>query len=1243
MLYRERRLTLAPVAMKLPVALIGIMSLFAPIPAQMVTTEDGFVAALAAPAVANVVLGANIALNKSVEVNGTKGLTLYGQGNALDGQGRVQCLSISGGADVTVVNLTVTNGVSASGGGGMLVSESKVTIISSLISHCQAGDNGGALFVLNGNVTAHGSAFVGNMAAADGGAVLLDGGTLLVESSVFAKNWAGYNGGAVSVQSSHVNLVSCNFSNNYASSHGGGIKAIGGKLFVKSSVFTENQAGYGGAVYVQRVYAKLVHCNVTSNAASYLGGGVEANSGTLFLESSVFTKNQAGSDVGGAVFMQALAEMSSHIELVHCSVSSNFGGGVYVVGNLNVVLYDCAIFTNTVNGIGGGLYITGYDGFSPMARVTNTTIHNNTATLGGGGIIVGSSILFLSESFIVSNTASSFGGGMSIGEGSKATLTNTSILNNVALAGGGGGISITDDSELNATGIVVHSNKAVRSPGGGIYAKGVSRIQVKKSTISANKASWEDLFVDAFGSSCSSISDCFYSPNFPNNYDSNDICNMTVLQGAKLEVQSFSTELNYDFLYINGEAYSGSDGPDGVRVRAGDVIRFTSDDNTVKSGFQICASVTSDGGGVYLEESPEVIFEETLIENNLAASCGDEVYVIGSTLSFTRSVLSGNRAYDEAELDYNELYIDSSKVAMVGSEIRAALNSSTGQSSVYLNSGSLDAINLHFNGLFGGAFAETGITCKSACLRGEYDSSCSEATGAPNCVVNCGACSMCPEGTANAEIGATDFSACSKCPTGLASTRKGSKECASCEIGKYASNSSFDQSGGLVDQVLLGASSCNRCPVGTFTSSKSTIVCQVCPFGRSSYTGASSCDLAAPGYYLLPPELSAVSVCPKNAFCEGGDKLPRPSKGFWVGRKNIIFADRIYKCARETCMGASPGMLKRDTGNFTNSTCWSTSFYSLPDSERLEACGNAAELVCEQGADSALCGSCKSGYVYASSTNSCIKCKNALVTDGIILGTALALAMLALALRNGLVVLPRCIENSWVAGIARQVDSGSVRTMIITYQIVASVSVTLGVTFPAPFPLFLEALSIFSFDWISAECLTGSYYTFVLFWSIGPIFLSLLVLLVFTLRACLASDRAARKIIKREHLYVFIAITFLVLPTVTSHLFKALDCIDVNGANVLRVDTSIDCLSPRYTTFKVADVAFVALYLGVPTFWAVMLWRKRDRLNPKSGDVAKTLAEARTSGGTVPLLFLFEIYKPRLVTSSVPVHNLLKL
>jgi len=206
-------------------------------------------------------------------------------------------------------------------------------------------------------------------------------------------------------------------------------------------------------------------------------------------------------------------------------------------------------------------------------------------------------------------------------------------------------------------------------------------------------------------------------------------------------------------------------------------------------------------------------------------------------------------------------------------------------------------------------------------------------------------------------------------------------------------------------------------------------------------------------------------------------------------------------------------------------------------------------------------------------------------------------------------------------------------------QIIQSVTWNLDVRFPEPFLTMVNALSIFSFDFLSLECVRNdsNHFTSVLLWSITPIVVALFGLVVYVARDFAASKASGRPFSEwrgteehsrhvREHTYWFLLLTYVVLPPVSRKQFQALDCMAIAGHDYVRVDTSINCDSSEFQAFKAVNGLFIFIYLSIPVLWGALLWRKRDRLCEMTARAQKA---RETDSGLRPLRFLYACYEPK--------------
>ena len=98
---------------------------------------------------------------------------------------------------------------------------------------------------------------------------------------------------------------------------------------------------------------------------------------------------------------------------------------------------------------------------------------------------------------------------------------------------------------------------------------------------------------------------CFRSGNYPYDYNVDESCTFQVARSAVLSVRLFVTEENLDMLTVNGQhSYSGTSGPDGLSVQAGESISWKADLTNEFQGFEICLAAESSGSPATASRSP---------------------------------------------------------------------------------------------------------------------------------------------------------------------------------------------------------------------------------------------------------------------------------------------------------------------------------------------------------------------------------------------------------------------------------------------------------------------------------------------------------------------------------------------------------------------------------------------------------------------------------------------------------------
>jgi hypothetical protein len=442
--------------------------------------------------------------NLTIDGPGADLLTISGNEN-----GRI--FELSGSAQVTLADLTLTGGMSSQGGAILIGGNAALTLDNDILSGNQAvGDTngnalGGAVYnSAGGSLTVDNTVFMSNQTNGTNesfGGAIANTGTLVVNGATFAGNAA-------------LGSTTTPLDSSPGGSQGGAIDNLdGSSSTIKLSTFTGNQAlgedtgnGLGGAICdgevflfpftVSDVTTTVSQCSFESNTAKGgghasdggLGGAIEDLPGVyLAVLNCSFTGNQAdsgggtggGADMGakgGAIDDQpAVTATISDSQFINNSaigsgVGSDAGGGA-VVNNQTMTISNCLFTDNSA--VAGSMA----DGMKTLG------------TAQGGAIWTGSVLgtrttvmLTLSNSIVAGNEA--IGGS----DGSTLAFPRTGE----AL---GGGIVNNVSGTLNVAGCTITGNRAIggaSAQGSGGVALGggiqnlIGTLNLTNSTVSTN-------------------------------------------------------------------------------------------------------------------------------------------------------------------------------------------------------------------------------------------------------------------------------------------------------------------------------------------------------------------------------------------------------------------------------------------------------------------------------------------------------------------------------------------------------------------------------------------------------------------------------------------------------------------------------------------------------------------------------------------------------------------------------------
>lgn len=513
--------------------------------------------------------------------------------------------------------------------------------------------------------------------ATDSGVTIKDAGdtNVLLKDLTIEKN-EGKQGGGVHIENSrNVTIDHCTIQNNKTTEVSPNTGAsvdigAGGGVFVsdKSRVTIQNGSTIqgntgtrGGGIYVENSTVEVKNSMIDGNTADDvpkkapnsnkgLGGGIYSYESTLTVTDSTISGNEAKGSTS-LIWYNSKNEISSE-------ALGNGGGGICAVGKKSDVTLDGVTVTGnkatySKKGTGAGIEAQG-----GSLTVKDSTISNNEAQGNGGGIFSAEgNVLDVSGSTIQGNKADN-GGGIHMGEArdtsktpSKATITDTRILENEAIGSGEGGGVYVGGPRADATlkGCTVANNKSV-STGGGIAAK-LGTVTLDDTTVENNQAvnggglfhlgiavpgslTLQNGSIIRNNTASSMGGGLFLWGNVGLKSDNSEISGNKALYGAGIAASQYTANFASPKLELvdtkvnsNGDANTVMGG--GIYAAQGVVLNAKNTkflDNTAKSG-----------GGILLWSNSSADLNNSEVSGNKATGDGGGVYIWDSTCSLTAS------------------------------------------------------------------------------------------------------------------------------------------------------------------------------------------------------------------------------------------------------------------------------------------------------------------------------------------------------------------------------------------------------------------------------------------------------------------------------------------------------------------------------------------------------------------------------------------------------------------------------
>ena len=438
-------------------------------------------------------------------VNGViinKNIRIDGKGHTIDAKNLGRIFKINNWCDVTLTNVTLTNGNATVGGaiynfgnldlvhvnfvnntakyGGAIMNYAYGLVLDDSTFTNNTAKIGGAIYNSEDCFVVGNSTFTNNTAKI-GGAIYNYGIGFVVGNSTFANNTAE-DAGAVYNEGDNSVVGNSTFVNNTATSIGGAI-INNGKLVVDNSAFEDNAANYYGGAIINNGKLVVDNSAFEDNAANYYGGAI-FNWDDLQVTNSAFDGNDIlvrniramdNVDHGGAAIYNW---KNGKLDISKSNFTNNIKN--YKNGNLLVgavaTIGDATIsdsyFVNNSGRWGGALSVMGGE-FSIATNfidIDGTKFVNNSALYGGAMFVWGSNYS-ISNSVFDNNSAfgkgnmtpnNNNGGALVVTQGNipiSGTIINSNFTNNKAQYGGAawineGTVDISNSNFINNTATV---------------------------------------------------------------------------------------------------------------------------------------------------------------------------------------------------------------------------------------------------------------------------------------------------------------------------------------------------------------------------------------------------------------------------------------------------------------------------------------------------------------------------------------------------------------------------------------------------------------------------------------------------------------------------------------------------------------------------------------------------------------------------------------------------------------------
>ncbi|MBI1311873.1 hypothetical protein GC176_11320 [bacterium] len=291
------------------------------------------------------------------------------------------------GGNLVLTRVTVQGNTAEINGGGVYNSSGSITATDSVFQNNSAVNDGGGLSIYNGQFTMTGGSILNNSAENDGGGLSTENAQISLTGVTVSGNVATYAAGGINLfGTAQVQVIQSEVSNNQAGTYGGGIRNLGALLGISETTIAANSAASsGGGLDNDQGSTEVVDSLFLGNASGLYGGGADNYGGTLAISNSTFSGNQAVQ--GGGVN----SGVSGTVTIVNATISENTatdsGGGIYAASTTNVGNTIIAGNTATTDGpdVSGGYTTLGYNLIGAIGTASGFSDGSNSDQVGTAG------------------------------------------------------------------------------------------------------------------------------------------------------------------------------------------------------------------------------------------------------------------------------------------------------------------------------------------------------------------------------------------------------------------------------------------------------------------------------------------------------------------------------------------------------------------------------------------------------------------------------------------------------------------------------------------------------------------------------------------------------------------------------------------------------------------------------------------------------------------------------------------